>query len=59
MSALGCAEILSVFFFFSGRMGNDEIDTSFILTTVGLLQRGEKQQKARWRLTDYTTKKEN
>lgn len=46
------------FFFSSGGMGNDVIDTSFILPTVGLLRRGEKQLKARWRLTDYTRKKE-
>lgn len=46
------------FIFFPARMGNDVIDTSFILTTVGLLRRGEKQLKARWSLTDYTRKKE-
>lgn len=39
-------------------MGNDVIDTSFILTTAGLLRRGGKQLKARWRLTDYTRQKE-
>lgn len=61
MSALRFARVLNVpvfFFFLSARMGNDVIDTSFIPTTVGLLRRGEKQLKARWRLTDYTRKKE-
>lgn len=59
MFALGCAEVLNGrVFFFSAGMGNDVIGTSFILTTVRLLRRGEKQLKARWRLTDYTRKKE-
>lgn len=39
-------------------MGNGVIDSSFIQTTVGLLWRGEKHLKARWRLRDYARKKE-